>query len=301
MLNESCQQEIFANCIIQMKTAENVKKNTGEMDVPELPEMENYRRLLSRFIINRPITAVHITREKSINMPSDAYANLLMGERIEKLSRRAKYLIFHLSNGNVLLLHLMLGGMLAYGSEKDKPDRTVQVAIKFGNDSLYCIGLRLGFIHLLSEQEAMLKLAKLGPEPLEPDFTPDTLQQVLQQRKGILKPVLVNQERIAGIGNCYADEICFAAGVLPTRSISTLQKEEVERLYTAMISTLQDAIRHGGYMEMPLFPGDQLTGTYDEMCKVYDCGEEPCVRCSHPIRMDEVNGRKCFYCPHCQK
>ncbi len=135
--------------------------------MPELPEMENYRRLLSEHIINLPITRVVIHREKSLNVPAEQFIGEVTGLRVIFVERRGKFLVFHMNNGRRLLLHLMLGGMLYYGTEEDRPDRNTQVEISFGANTLYFIGLRLGYLHLLSAKETEETLKPLGPELLD--------------------------------------------------------------------------------------------------------------------------------------
>ncbi|MEF3301629.1 Fpg/Nei family DNA glycosylase [Paenibacillus sp. GYB003] len=269
--------------------------------MPEIPEMETYRTLLSQRIVRRPITAAVVEREKSINVPVDTFRRSVEGRAIATISRRAKHLLFHLDDGGVLLLHLMLGGWMFYGTEREKPDRTTQVVLSFGERSLYFIGLRLGYLHLLTSGEAEKRLAELGPEPLAPDFTEERMTRLLKSRRTVLKPTMTDQKTIAGIGNCYADEICFDAGILPTRKIGSLAEEEFAKLYRSMRNVLREAIRFGGYMENPLFPGDALTGGFDSRCAVYDRGGEPCVRCGGPLVQEELASRKVFYCTRCQR
>jgi formamidopyrimidine-DNA glycosylase len=269
--------------------------------MPELPEMETYRTLLAQRILHRPVTAVEIEREKSINVPVDRLKSSLEGRSITGISRRAKHLLFHLDSGDMLLLHLMLGGWMFYGTEREKPDRTAQVVLSFGERSLYFIGLRLGYLHLLNRAEAERKLSALGPEPLERDFTAERLSQLLRRKRTVLKPTLTDQKTIAGIGNCYSDEMCFDAGILPTRSIGKMSDDDFAALHRSMHKVLNEAIRFGGYMENPLFPGDALTGGFDNRCVVYDRGGEPCVRCGTPLVQDELASRKVFYCTRCQR
>ncbi|MGN7357116.1 Fpg/Nei family DNA glycosylase [Paenibacillus sp. SAF-054] len=268
--------------------------------MPELPEMENYRRLLSENIINQPITRVVINREKSVNVPADQFIQELTGLRAIFVERRGKHLIFHLNNGRRLLLHLMLGGLLYYGTEEDRPTRSTQVEITFGQHTLYFIGLRLGYLHLLSAKEVEEILKPLGPELFDRRMTKERFVELLKGRRGALKSLLVNQHVIAGIGNCYADEIAFEAGLLPSVKIQDLSTDAIGRLYEAAVKVLPDALANGGYMEAPFMEGDTLTGGYDNMCKVYDREGESCVRCGGVVNRAELTGRKVFFCPSCQ-
>lgn len=268
--------------------------------MPELPEMETYRQQLSRLILNSPIQGADVSRPKSLNVEPELFIQRLTGNRIVRLDRRAKHLLFYLATGEVLVLHLMLGGWMFYGTEEEKPDRTTQVQIHFGTQHLYFIGLRLGYLHMHTLPEIDALFRKLGPEPLEPRFTLAEWMKVLKGKKGNLKVTLVDQSVISGVGNCYSDEICFVAGIQPIRKVPTLTDEEMSRLYQAMRSVLLSAIQDGGYMEDPLFVTDRLTGGFNEKCRVYDREGEPCLRCGHPLVKIEVSSRKCFYCANCQ-
>ncbi|WNR42265.1 Fpg/Nei family DNA glycosylase [Paenibacillus roseipurpureus] len=266
--------------------------------MPELPEMETYRQQLSRRILNETVTKVEVTRPKSLNISADTFAQKLVGNRIVRMERKAKHLLFHLATGDVLLLHLMLGGWMFYGSEKEKPDRTVQIELHFGEKRLYFIGLRLGYLHVHTPDEVIDLLHKLGPEPLGINLA--QFRHALRMKKGTIKVTFVDQSFLSGIGNCYSDEICFEAGILPTRKVASLNEEDTMRLFQAMQALLREAIQAGGYMEEPLFVGDRLTGQYNDRCRVYDRNGEACLRCGNPIIQIELSSRKCFYCAHCQ-
>lgn len=269
--------------------------------MPELPEMETYRMLLTPRLVGSPINRVIITRDKSINTDADTFTSTVVGQRVTRISRRAKHLLFHLENDYVLLLHLMLGGSMFWGTGEEKPDRTVQVELSFGHEALHFIGLRLGYLHLHRTSEAEKLLKKLGPEPLDPDFGEESFRAIVKRKRGYLKPMLVDQSVLSGIGNCYSDEICFDAGILPQRRIEALVEDDITRLYRFMRSTLTEAIAYGGYMDMPLFSGDTLTGGFDSRCRVYDREGEPCVRCGTPIARVDFASKKSYSCPGCQR
>lgn len=272
-----------------------------EVTLPELPEMENYKLLLNQKIAGQMITDVQINREKSINLNPDLFKNTILHQKIVTINRRGKHLLFQLQNGHVLLLHLMLGGWMFYGSETEKPKRTIQVLLSFGENHLYFIGLRLGYLHLYTQKEAEQKLSHLGPEPLNNDFTLNEFIYRLGKKHGRLKTTLLDQEFIAGIGNCYSAEICFHAGILPTKDIDQQEESERGQLYHSMKAVLQEAIKHGGYMENPIFKGDTLTGGFNHLCQVYGRLGETCRRCGALITMQMISSRKTFYCSYCQK
>ncbi len=268
--------------------------------MPELPEMETYKNLLQLKVAGHVIQDVEVNREKSINTTVSEFTKELVGNKITHIHRRGKHLIFDLESGNKLLLHLMLGGLMYIETDNDTISRTKQVILRFASHQLCFIGLRLGYLHLLTPDQVKTELADLGPEPLQPGFTLQSFEKLVENKRGMLKTTLVDQDFIAGIGNCYSDEICFAAELLPTRTFDTLDGAQVQKLYQSIHSVFQDAIRFGGYMEQPLFKGDYLTGGYDEKCKVYDREGESCVRCGSVIKKKEVSSRKTFFCANCQ-
>ena len=269
--------------------------------MPELPEMETYRRLLSERLTGKEISSVTINREKSINLESAVFIHKVQGAKIQAIHRRAKHIIFKLSTGDNLLLHLMLGGWMYLGSEGDQPKRTKQVILSFGEMELYFIGLRLGYLHLLSEIELEKELSDLGPEPLNGHLPYTAWQELISEKRGRLKTTLLDQQFIAGIGNCYSDEICYGARLMPTKHADTLDEGMKKDLYDAIQGVLQRALEFGGYMDQPLFKGDTLTGGYNNQCFVYDREGESCGRCGGTIAFEEVSSRKCFYCPNCQR
>ncbi len=270
--------------------------------MPEWPEMETYRTLLNERLCGSKITNVVVGRAKTVNEPAEMFCQQLLNRSILYVERRGKFLNFHLDDGNRLLLHLMLGGWLAYGPEGPKPDDKFEVIVAFDTGSnLYFGGLKLGYLHRLSAKQVKDKWKDLGPEPLDPWLTPDRFYTRLKSFRSKLKPVLTNQKLTAGIGNCYSDEICFDAGVHPATAIAALDRETSDRVHASMHKVLQEAFASGGYMDHPLTADDKLTGGYDDKCRVYDRGGEPCVRCGTPIEKDELSGRKMFYCPHCQR
>jgi formamidopyrimidine-DNA glycosylase len=269
--------------------------------MPEWPEMETYRNLLAERLVGSLITGTEVTRDKSINVTPDLFEKELTGRTVWFLEHRGKFLIFHLDNGKRLLLHLMLGGSLYFGSDEDMPKRTAQVTLRFPQGNLYFIGLRLGYLHLMTVKEITERLNGIGPEPFDKRLDAEQFRKRFAGKRGRLKTALVDQGTIAGIGNCYADEIAFEAGVRPTVAISAIKPETWDKLYAALHSVLKRAVSYGGYMEQPLYAGETLLGGYNDNCLVYDRGGEACGRCGTPIVQGELSSRKVFYCPSCQK
>jgi formamidopyrimidine-DNA glycosylase len=272
----------------------------GVSHMPELPEMEIYRMLLTDEFMGKQITGVEINREKSINMPVPVFTAKIQGNSTMGIHRRAKFLIFDLNSGNHLLLHLMLGGWMFIGDERLRPERTKQVILIFGNRRLYFIGLRLGYLHLVSTDELHAKLSKLGPEPFDPSFHFKEFQERLRKKRGTLKSILVDPKFIAGIGNCYSDEICFEAKLRTMKRADDLTDGQALDLFNAIKPVLTRGIRYGGYMDNPAFAGDEKTGGYNDHFLVYESENQPCRRCGTKIEKIVISQRKSFFCPGCQ-
>ncbi|MEK0313987.1 Fpg/Nei family DNA glycosylase [Cohnella sp. 56] len=270
--------------------------------MPEWPEMDTYRRLLSPLVCGQMIREVAVNRDKTINEPPETFKDALKGKRILFIERKGKHLLFHLDDGNRLLLHLMLGGWMYYGQEGPKSDDHYQVILTLDEGNrLFFAGLRLGFLHRLSAKAVLERLSDLGPDPMDARLTEAAFAARLKKRRGRLKPVLTDQKFLAGIGNCYADEICFDASIHPASQISALTDDAVARLYASMRKVLAEAADGGGYMEHPLTATDEKTGGYLDRLLIYDRGGEPCPRSGDPIVLETLAGRKMFYCPACQQ
>ncbi|MFZ7101925.1 MAG: DNA-formamidopyrimidine glycosylase [Peptococcaceae bacterium] len=270
--------------------------------MPEIPEMEIYKQQLTESIIHKKITDITINRERSINVEPEVFKDLAGDQLIIYVSRRAKQLIFTLGNGYYLVAHLMLGGRLYLAERDEKVTTRGSIIFHFIDGTrLYFINFRLGRLHVLTEEEMDSKFAELGPEPLSKYFTIEWLSDVLFHKKGSIKPLLTKQEFIAGIGNCYADEILFAAGIRPERKANDLSFPEVTQLHKAVPAVLHEAINRGGYMDKPFRKGDSLTGGFNDLLKVYDREGQPCLKCRDTVQRISLAGKKSFFCPTCQK
>jgi formamidopyrimidine-DNA glycosylase len=267
----------------------------------ELPEIERYRIILSEHFVGKQITEVEVNREKSVNKPIEQFIMDVRGQNIIDITRRAKYLIFDLSAGNSLLLHLMIGGWLFIGTENIFPKPTKQIIVSLGETKLYFVGLRLGYLHLVTKKELNLILAKLGPEPFDPTFTFDRFQERITRKRGTLKSILIDPTFISGIGTCYSDEICYSARLLPFKKAQELTEKQIYALFHAIKPVLLDAIEKGGYMDFPLYANDEKTGGYNDHFLVYLCENRPCKRCGAIIEKTAISSRKSYYCPGCQE
>lgn len=268
--------------------------------MPELPEMETYKTLLNERLSGKTITNVIINREKSVNLKLNDFITKVSRQTITSIQRRAKYLLFHLGNRDILLLHLMLGGWMYYGRGDERLDHSVQVQLSFGEYQLYFLGLRLGYLHYLSEEQVTEELEDLGPEPLDINFSLDSFLKRISRKRGKLKSALLDQTFLSGVGNRYSDEMAWYAQILPSRSVNSLQDKEKVKLYQSIQEVLKQAIHYGGYMGYPLFNGDTKTGGYLRHMYVYNREGEACYRCGSTIVKKEISSRKTFFCEQCQ-
>jgi formamidopyrimidine-DNA glycosylase len=265
--------------------------------LPELPEVETVVRGLQGPLLGRSFTTVTVLWSKTINLPLPELSQRLPGQRIEAISRRAKYLRFHLAGGDNLFIHLKMSGELLV-EPADQPLHPHVRAI-FGLDNGHQLRFndtrKFGRIYLVTDPEQVI--GKLGPEPLDPDFTVEAFQALFQKRSGRLKPLLLNQEFIAGIGNIYADESCFLARLDPRRTVASLTGPELSRLYQAIRQALTAGITHQGASFDAVYRG----GEYQNHFQVYGRTAEPCYNCGRQIIRIVLAGRSTHFCSECQK
>jgi len=273
----------------------------GVLFMPEIPEMETYKKHLQQLITGKVITSVQVNREKSINFPPFEFRRQLEGHSVAGVSRYGKALFFLLDSGQLLFLHLMLGGKLFWGTKEQAPDRSKQVILTFEDSSLFFIGLRLGHLNLITADEQQNYIAGLGPDALSGGMTADTFIKQLKGKRSAVKTVLTDQKFMAGIGNRYSDEICFAAKCNPRKRANEIHDKMGKVLFASIRSVLNEAIRFGGYMDLPLYKGDRLTGGYSNKMNVHGRENEACPRCGRVIEMVKIASKKTYFCPQCQQ
>jgi formamidopyrimidine-DNA glycosylase len=271
--------------------------------MPEYPEMATYTKMLRENLLGLEIRQVEVEREKSINLPILTFRSLIEGQRVQDIRSRGKQILFQLTNQYTGIVHLMLGGWMFFSLPEKAPDRTKQLTFSFSEkrEQLHLINLRLGYFHLLSPKEIDQKLAPLGPEAIDPQFTVERWTSLAAKSKGNLKAFFLDQKKIAGIGNAYSDEICFEAELNPERVIGKLELSDLIRLYDAMHHTLRKGVQYGGYMDYGFTPNDTITGRMNDHFLVYDREGQACFRCQAIITTQKLAGRTSYYCPQCQK
>jgi formamidopyrimidine-DNA glycosylase len=269
--------------------------------VPELPEVETVKNELSPHVIGHCITGVTLLWEGIVKGPSvNEFNSRLIGQRITGITRRGKYLLFSLSGGSTLIIHLkMTGSLLVQPASSELPKFTRAVLHLDNNtDIVFRDPRKFGMIRLVKNSNDIV--GKLGPEPLETDFTPEVLVRLLSRRKAPMKALLCEQNIIAGIGSMYADEALFASGIHPMRTGDSLSQEEIERLYHAIRQVLWSGISGKGASVNTYFRPDGTKGTAHREFKVAHCGKKPCTVCGTPIERIVVRNRGTYFCPKCQ-
>lgn len=269
--------------------------------MPELPEVETIRRDLAPTLVGRRFAGVTLDWPKMVLSPSpEAFSRLLVGKTINELDRRGKYLIVRLDSGEALILHFRMSGSLlvARGGEADPYCRAL-FTLDDGTRLCFRDPRKLGRMWLVGDEGVVV--GRLGPELLYSGFTPDALARRLGNRAAPVKALLCDQTVIAGVGNMYADEGLFAAGIHPLRRGDSLTTEEMGRLHEALTRVLGQAIGGHGASITDYWRPDGEPGTAQFQFKVAHRGGQPCPVCGTPIERLPIRGRGSYFCPRCQR
>jgi formamidopyrimidine-DNA glycosylase len=243
---------------------------------------------------------------KVIKIPDpEQFKKVILDKKITKINRRGKYLLIDLSEKYTLMVHLRMTGRLTY-SEKDTPlakHTHVIFTLSDGCQLRFNDTRQFGRLWLVptAALEDLAGFKDLGVEPLDDQFTRDYLKKELRRRHTRIKPLLLDQTFIAGLGNIYTDEALHRARINPERLSTTLTPHEIARLYHAIREVLQEGIENRGTTVRDFIDGNGRAGSYQELLRVYGREGEPCHRCNQAIVRKKVGGRSSYYCPHCQK
>jgi formamidopyrimidine-DNA glycosylase len=274
----------------------------GRVYVPELPEVEILRDELRSHVLGRRVKKLVIPEGRQGSCPLPQWKAALEGGMIVEVERRGKMLLVHLDSGFSLVVHLMMVGQLLLSSLHHGEPQDVCLVLDFGEDRLSLGQVHLKFVRLVCtrELEELPELQKLGCDPLEGEFTAPRLGELLVGRKGKIKSFLLDQRYVAGIGNTYADEILFEAGISPIRVACSLTGEEVQTLHLTIVRTLRRGLELGGSSEMAFVHLDGSKGSFQEQFRVKGRKGEPCLVCGTTIERVSVGGRGTYFCPACQ-
>ena len=276
--------------------------------MPELAEVETLRRDVEAEYLGRRIREVAATGRRSVRRHEDPreFVARLQGRRLESTGRRGKYLLLHLDSGDTVVAHMGMSGQLLRLDPGAGEVRHTHVRLSFDDapDLRFVDPRTFGQMFVTSAPPSggdVPELAHLGFDPLAPDAE-DRLRSLLAARSTRLKPLLMDQSRIAGIGNMYADEILHAAGLHPDRPARSVTDTEAHRLYRSMVDVLEEAIRRRGSSLADEQYRDLYgrLGRYQELHRVYDRAGRPCTTCGTAIVRVRDGGRSSFYCPRCQ-
>ncbi|MCL5985162.1 MAG: bifunctional DNA-formamidopyrimidine glycosylase/DNA-(apurinic or apyrimidinic site) lyase [Actinobacteria bacterium] len=272
--------------------------------MPELPEVETYKRDLLKHFKGKVLEHAYLGRERSSNVSCQDFNKELSGKRLLDIRRFGKMLSFDFEGGISMLVHLMISGRYIISNERRLPDRSTQVAFWFeGNESLLIRYLFLGFCRLYktSELDECDEVKKLGIDPTSSDFNLEYVDHIFDSKKGNIKSLLLDQGFLSGIGNIYADEILFQAGISPYRKINSLSKAEKSKLYEAIVYQLQLGIEMRGATIQSYADIYGNPGSFQDNIKVHSKKDADCVNCGHKLVRAKVGGRGTYYCPSCQK
>lgn len=266
--------------------------------MPELPEVETIKRELEKVILGKKIVEVLIHNPKVIREPQpEKFKKELAGVTIKNILRKAKVLILELSNAKALAIHLKMTGQLVYPGAGKLSRVSFRLAdgktLDFNDQRLFAE------LRLLDDWRSLKFIQGLGPEPF--DITAEQFKQALDKKKTKIKPLLMDQTFISGIGNLYAAEALFRARIHPQRPANSLSEKEKEALFQEIKDTLKEAIQHKGssvdqYVQLSGEPGN-----YVKYHKVYGRAGEPCLVCKQPVKRISLGGRGTYFCAKCQK
>ncbi|MGD8398371.1 MAG: bifunctional DNA-formamidopyrimidine glycosylase/DNA-(apurinic or apyrimidinic site) lyase [Anaerolineae bacterium] len=271
--------------------------------MPELPEVENVARGLDRRLAGRTITRVSVSWSRNIAQPDlETFERSIVGRRVEAVWRRGKYIVMRLDSG-YLLVHLKMSGRLQILSAEEPAGPHVRVVFGLddGSELRFDNARKWGRIYLVHDVEDIT--GDLGPEPLSKAFSLEAFRDLLSGRSGQLKPLLLNQRFVAGLGNIYANEVLFAAGLHPQRRADTLSAQEQAALYRAIRSVLEEAIAAGGttLSDGGFTDAEGRPGGFSQKLAVHGLEDEPCRACGTPVERLVIGGRSAFFCPRCQQ
>jgi formamidopyrimidine-DNA glycosylase len=293
--------------------------------MPELPEVETVRRDLAKHLIDATFSKIKILDFKNVAPEATFLAKFLKGKEVLGVGRKGKLLIIDLKNSNHhLLVHLKMTGQLVLKnrqeslagghslSEKsfneaiggDLPNKFTRAIFTFKNGStLFFNDMRkFGYIKLVDDKElALILINNYGLEPLDGEFNFEYLKSILKNRKAPVKAIILNQKLIAGLGNIYADESLFLAGIRPWRLASSLKTEEIKILVKVIKKVIKKAILARGTTFKDFVDGKGNKGGFVKQLKVYQRQNKPCLLCSNTILKKKVAGRGTHYCSACQK
>jgi len=274
--------------------------------LPELPEVETVRKTLKKMVLNKTIGEITVYWPKIIKNPVEVeqFIDALKKETIIDVGRRGKFLIIY-TDHFALVSHLRMEGKYGLHPKELPFDKHTHVIFHFTDDTelRYRDVRKFGTMHLYKKGEEFTKppLIELGPEPFSEEFTQEYLSRKLKKTNRKVKPALLDQKLLVGLGNIYVDEALFRAGIHPERLASTLTEDEVSLLHSEIVTTLGEAVKKGGSTIRSYVNSQGEIGMFQLELYAYGRKGEPCKNCGTPLEKTTVGGRGTHYCPSCQK
>ena len=271
--------------------------------MPELPEVETIRRQLAPLVEGGVLEEIEVLDPRwSRPLAPEELELALRGRRVQRLSRRGKYLVWELSGEMYLAQHLRMTGTVLVEPDPEPAHTRVRMLVD-GRRIVISDPRRFGTGELLAGEEALEKFfsSRLGLEPFDPDFTAAHLRELTRRRRAPIKAVLLDQRRVAGVGNIYADEALFRAGIHPLRAAGTLSTEQLERLREGVIGSLSAGIDARGASIDDFRHVDGVKGSFQDRFLVHLREGEPCGRCGSEIVKIVAAGRGTYVCESCQR
>ncbi len=273
--------------------------------MPELPEAETIVRGLRRTVLGERIRRVEVVHADVLRQPRRAVSAALLGRTLTAIGRRGKNVVMELEGGGVLAVNLgMTGRLLPFPEPPRGASRPTHPAVRFrfasGGLLVFDDQRRFGTVEALDAESWAERSARMGPEPLDPGFTPARLHRDLQRSRSPIRSWLLDQRRIAGVGNIYAAEALYQSGIHPGRPAAEISRAEAGLLHGAIRSVLTHAIRHGGTTIRDYRNAEGGEGSYGRRLHVYGREGGDCPRCGSTIRRIVFSSRSAFFCPGCQ-
>jgi formamidopyrimidine-DNA glycosylase len=274
--------------------------------MPELPEVETIKEHLRELVVGSLITEVEVLDPGLVEQPStEEFERELEGDRISGARRRAKHLIVELDSGNLLVFQLKIGGQLLLVPPVEEPTSALMLVLHLNGDRRLFLRDETRFTRarLLNAEDLEARLSTHGPEPLEEEFKrngAEYLQETLSSRRAQIKPLMLDQKVVSGIGNIYVDEILYDARLHPRRKASTLSDEEWGRLHSAIIENLAAGVEHRGTTVRLYKDILGRSGEHQNHLRVFEKQGRPCPNCEGKVVCEKVGGRPTHFCPSCQ-
>lgn len=268
--------------------------------MPELPEVETIARGMQQ-VVGQRIVGVEILWDRTVVVLGRGDLTKVKGQRIDQVGRRGKWIVIGLDGGDFLFVHLRMSGRILIDVGDVPVDKHARVLFDLGDGRRIRFSDQRKFGRIVLAADPDQVIGDLGPEPLADDLTAERLGEMLAKRRGRLKPLLLNQRFLAGLGNIYTDEALWLARLHPLRTADTLSCEEVERLYKAIRKVLGNAIALGGttLRDEQYVRADGESGDFAQQLQAYDRAGIPCARCGAPIVRIVVAQRGTHLCPRC--